>query len=306
MHTSPTFPEQFDWSLMRSFLAVFEQGSLSAAARTLHVSQPTLSRHIAELETQLNAPLFERTGRGLLPTQAAHAIAEHAQIMAEQASAIRHTLSGHSADMAGVVRISASQTVATHLLPLLLPELYARAPGLTIELVASNQLSNLLHREADIAVRMVRPTHTALIARRIGHVCFAVYAHRDYLRRCSAPTSLHALREHALIGFDRNRGILDGLARLGVTLEAQDFCLRSDDHLVVWQALRAGLGIGFAATWLAQEAPELERVLPELAIPALPVWLVVHQEIHASARIRLVYDWLAERLGQVLLSAALD
>jgi len=291
----------FDWTLMRSFLAVLERGSLLGAARSLGSSQPTLGRHVAELERQLGVVLFERTGRGLVPTRMALSIAEHARAMAGSAEAIGRTLTGQTRQLAGAVRITASQTVAVHMLPPLLAKLREQEPAIAIEVVASNAISNLLRREADIAIRMVRPDQASLIARRIGQVEVGAYAQQDYLRRRGVPRTPADLLRHDLIGFDHDDLIIRSFLAMGQPIERDAFGLRSDDHLVMWQALRAGLGIGFAARWLADREPSVQRVLPDLAISPLPVWLTVHREIRSSARIRAVYDFFARAIPSVLL-----
>jgi DNA-binding transcriptional LysR family regulator len=299
MNTTPA-ATSFDWTLMRSFLAVIERGSLLAAARHLGVSQPTLGRHVAELERQLGAVLFERTGRGLIATSAARSIADQARAMADNAEAIARTVTGQNRQLSGTVRISASPTVATHLLPTLLAEFREREPGIAIDLIASNAVSNLLRREADIAVRMLRPAQSSLIARRVGEVQFGAYARKDYLRRRGVPSKPGDLMQHGLIGLDRDDTIIRSFAKFGLRIERDSFVLRSDDHLVLWQAICAGLGIGFAATWLADREPSLERVLPDLPMPTLPVWLAVHREIRSSARIRALYDFLAKAISPAL------
>jgi DNA-binding transcriptional LysR family regulator len=299
MNTAPASP-LFDWTLMRSFLTVLERGSLLAAADALGSSQPTLGRHVAELERQLGVTLFERTGRGLVPTKVALAIADQARAMADCAASIGRTLTGQSRQIAGVVRLTASRTVATHLLPALLATLRQAEPGIAIEIVSSDTISNLLRREADIAIRMVKPAQASLIARRIGTVEIGAYAHEDYLRRRGVPRTPAELPQHELIGFDHDDLIIRSFRALGLAIERDAFRIRSDDHLVLWQSLRAGLGIGFCATWLADPEPGIRRVLPQLAIPALPVWLTVHREIRSSARIRIVYDFLAGAIGAAL------
>lgn len=299
MNTWPA-TTSFDWSLMQSFLAVIERGSLLAAARFLGVSQPTLGRHVAELERQLGTVLFERTGRGLVATSAARSIADRARAMADNAEAIGRTLTGQSQQLSGSVRITASQVVATHLLPPLLAEFRGRETGIAVDVIASNALSNLLRREADIAVRMVRPAQSSLVARRVGVVRIGAYARKDYLRRRGVPRKPGDLLRHDLIGLDRDDSVLRTFAAFGQPVDRNSFALRSDDHLVLWQALCAGVGIGFAATWLADCEPSLERVLLELPMPTLPVWLAVHREIRSSARIRVLYDFLAEAIPAAL------
>ena len=295
-----SLPTGFDWTLIRSFLAVLDAGSLSGAARQLGGSQPTIGRHVAQLEHQLGATLFERGGRGLVPTAAALSISDQARSMDDSAQAIARKLTGLGRDMQGSVRVSASQIVAVHLLPGLLGALRQQLPGVTVDIVASNRMSNLLRREADIAIRMARPQQASLLARRIGRVDIGVYASAEYLRRHPAPRTAPDLLRHELIGFDQDEQIIRGLQGVGVALTRESFQVRSDDHLVHWQCLVTGLGVGFAATWLAEREPGLRRLLPDLPIPPLPVWLAVHREIRSNARVRAVFDFLASAVAQAL------
>jgi DNA-binding transcriptional LysR family regulator len=286
----------FDWSLVRSFLAVLDAGSLLAAARTLRAQQPTLGRHIAALEAQLGAPLFERTGRGVTPTALALSIAGAARQMAAGADALGHTLAGRAERTGGTVRITASQVAATWLLPPVLAELQRDEPGLQIELVASNALSNLLRREADIALRMVRPAQASLVARKLGEAPIVAAAHRDYLARFGTPRRPEELAGHRLIGFDRDEGILKGFAQMGMPLTREHFALRTDAQIAYGQLVAAGAGIGFVATYVMRQWPGVVPLLPQLAIPVLPCWLAVHREIRASRLVRRVYDFLAEAI----------
>ena len=291
----------FDWSLVRSFLAALDQGSLLGAARLLHMSQPTLGRHIAELESQLGVALFERTGRGLVPTATALQLADAARNMEAGALQLARTLSGVQTQSAGSVRITASTPVAVTLLPPILAAMRQALPDIQVELVSSNQVSNLLRREADIAVRMVRPEQNSLIAKKIGNVSLGVYAHRDYLARSRPLRKPADLLQHELIGSDTDGAILQGFAAIGYPVTREAFVLRSDDFVVQWQAVRAGLGVGFCADYMARSEPEVLRVLPGvLKIPPLPMWLAVHREIRTSRRIRAVFDFLAEALPDVI------
>jgi len=289
----------FDWTLMRSFLAVLEQGSLLAAARRLGSSQPTVGRHVAELERQLGMALFERTGRGLVPTQVALSIAGHARAMADNADAIGRILTGQSKQLAGAVRITAVQMVAGHVLPPILARLRVEEPGIAIEVVASNAISNLLRREADIAIRMVRPDQGSLITRHIADPTIGAYAHEDYLRRRGIPQIPADLLQHDLIGFDQFDLIIRRLQEIGLSIARDGFAIRSDDQLVLWEALRAGLGIGFAGVRMGDKEPGVRRVLPGLTF-TMPIWLTVHREIRSSARIRAVYDFLAKAIPEAL------
>ncbi len=297
---APNSPTAFDWTLVRSFLAVLDAGSLSGAARQLGGSQPTIGRHVAQLERQLGTTLFERGGRGLVPTAAAQSIADQARSMDDSAQTIARKVTGLGRDMQGSVRVSASQVVAVHLLPGLLGALRRQMPGVTVDIVASNRMSNLLRREADIAIRMARPQQASLLARRVGRVDIGIYASAEYLSRRPSPRTAQDLLRHELIGFDQDEQIIRGLQGVGVAVTRESFQVRSDDHLVHWQCLLAGLGIGFAATWLAEREPGLRRLLPDLPIPALPVWLAVHREIRSSVRVRAVFDFLAAAVAQAL------
>lgn len=286
----------FDWSLVRSFLAVLEQGSLLAAARQLQSSQPTIGRHVAELESQLGLVLFDRTGRGLVATEAALRLANAARAMQSGADQLARSVAGVDRSAAGTVRITASQPVSCYVLPPLLAQMRLSLPDVQVELVSSNAVSNLLQREADIAVRMVQPKQATVIARRVGKVAIKACAHQDYLRRRGVPRQPADLLEHQLIGGDRNGDILKAFAARGFPVVREQFAFRTDDLIVVWQAVRAGLGIGFVSEHLLRTDPAVVPVLPKLKIEPIPVWLAVHKEVRTSQRIRAVYDFLADAL----------
>ena len=289
-------PDRFDWALVKSFLAVLDAGSLMGAARCLNAQQPTLSRHVAELEAQLGAPLFERTGRGVTPTAAALAIADAARQMEAGALALSHGLASARSAETGTVRISSSAVAAAWLLPPVIQALQQAEPGIAIELVATNQLTNLLRREADIAVRMVRPVQSSLVARKLGEVAITAAAHRSYLQRAGTPREPRELARHRLIGYDRDDTIERGFARLGLPLARQQFAVRTDDQVAYGQLLAAGAGIGFVAHYNIRHWPGVMALLPTLQIPPLPCWLAVHREIRTNRLVRRVYDFLADAL----------
>jgi DNA-binding transcriptional LysR family regulator len=292
--------ERFDWALVRSFLAVLDAGSLMGAARKLGAQQPTLSRHVAELEAQLGAPLFERTGRGVVPTPMAHAIADAARRMDDAAQALARTVAGRRDDPGGTVRITTSEVAAVYLLPPVLAKLQAQEPSIQIELVASDRITNLLRREADIAVRMARPTQTSLVARRIAEVGIGAYAHRRYLERAGTPREPGDMLAHRLVGFDTDDTVLRGFARLGLPIGREQFALRTDHQLAYGRLIAEGAGIGFSAHYNVAYWPGVVRVLPGLRIPAMPCWLTVHREIRGSRVVRRVYDFLADAIpGQL-------
>jgi DNA-binding transcriptional LysR family regulator len=287
---------QFDWSLVRSFLAVLDHGSLLGAARQLNASQPTIGRHVTELENHLGIVLFDRTGRGLIPTESALRLAESARVMQIGADQLARSAMGAEQSNAGTVRISASQPIACFALPAVLAQMRLTLPQVQIELVASNSVSNLLKREADIAIRMVQPEQATLVARKIGKVAIRACAHQDYLRRRGVPRQPADLLSHDLIGSDRNDEILKGFTAMGFAVTRENFAFRTDDLIVVWQAVRAGLGIGFVSEHLIRTDPAVVPVLSKLAIEPLPVWLAVHREIRTNKRIRAVYDFLSDTL----------
>jgi DNA-binding transcriptional LysR family regulator len=296
----PAGDPRFDWSLVQGFLAVLDAGSLSAGAKRLGANQPTLSRQIAALEGQLGAPLFERTGRGTEPTALALAIADAARRMADGADLLMQGFARRRDAGRGTVRITASQVAASYLLPPILAGLQEEEPGIHIELVASNQISNLLRREADIAVRMVRPAQATLVARKLADVPIVTCAHERYLRGAGTPRQPAELLRHRLIGHDRDESLLRGFAALGLPVTRESFALRSDDHLACGRLVAAGAGIGFAAQYNLRHWPGVVVVLPQLKIPPLPCWLAVHREIRGSTLVRRVFDFLAEAIPREL------
>jgi DNA-binding transcriptional LysR family regulator len=286
-----------DWSHYRAFLAVLRDGTLSGAARDLGLTQPTLGRQIAELERQLGTALFIRSQRGLMPTDAARDIAPHAETMAAAAGSMRRAASGGTSDAAGVVRITASEIIGAEVLPPLLADFRRTHPSVTIELVLSSRVEDLARGEADIAVRMVRPAQQALVARQIGAVRVGLYAHRAYLKHAPAPTSLAALLSgHALIGFDKETPFVRGVSKR-IPITRSQFALRTDNDLAHLAAVRAGFGIGFIQHGIARRDRNLVAILPDEISLALDMWLVLHEDLRASKRLRLMMEHLAKGLG---------
>lgn len=284
--------EDLDWTLMRSILAVADTGSLSAAARHLGLSQPSLSRHIARAEGLAGGSLFLRQPRGLVPTPLGQALLPHARAMADAAARASLALAGRDMGTGGTVRVTASCVTSAHLLPPMLAHLHGLAPGIQIELVPSDQPENLLYREADIAVRMFRPAEDDLITAHVADLPLGLYASKSYVAARGMPVGLTALGQHDFLGFDRSDLMLRMTAALGITFHRNDFWLRCDDQLVHWQMVKAGLGIGGMQRIIGDADPMVTRVLPDLALPALPVWLTAHAALREVPRIRLVFDHL--------------
>jgi DNA-binding transcriptional LysR family regulator len=290
----------FNWALIQSFLAALEHGSLMGAARATGVSQPTLGRHIAELEDQLKLVLFERTGRGLQPTGQALQLAEAAHAMQDGAARFSRMASGSGQKVQGRVRLSASQPVACFLLPPILARMRQALPDVVVDLLVSNSVSNLLMREADMALRMVRPEQSSLVAKHIGQMALRACASQSYLQRKGTPQQPADLLAHDLITGDRNTEIEDGFAALGFPASSLRHGLRTDDLIAHWAAVQAGLGVGFVSEHLIDSDPTVKAILPMIELPVFPVWLTVHRELRTSALMRAVFDFLADEVPQAL------
>ncbi len=281
-----------DWALLRVFLEVAASGSMSRAAVALDSSQPTLSRQIAQLEAQLGHTLFERTTRGVRLTEAGAALQAPAERMREHARQFSLVAAGRSQVLAGTVRITASEMVSAHLLPAMLRGLRDAHPEIQVELVASDAVENLLEREADIALRMVRPQQGTLVARRLPDQPLGLYVHRDYVRAHGQPTPA-TLKRHEWVGYDRSDQMLRGFRAAGFVVDKAMFAFRCDNQIVAWQAVLAGLGIGVGMASVAARSPQLVRVLPKIPVPALPLWLTAHRELRGTPRLKIVVDFLA-------------
>jgi DNA-binding transcriptional LysR family regulator len=281
------------WDHCRSFLGVWRTGSLSAAARASGLTQPTVARHITLLEEALDGgALFIRSPHGLSPTDLAGSLVPHALAMEASAAAMLRAASGADGDIAGAVRLSASQIIGVEVLPPILTRIGADHPGIDFELVATNETSDLLRRDADIAVRMVRPAQGALVAQKAGDIQLAMYAHKDYLARRGRPESIDALQDHAIVGFDRQTAGLQALQNIGMPLKREIFAFRTDSDVAQLSAIRAGFGIGICQTNLARSCPDLVRLFPEEMSFFLETWITMHEDLRGNRRMRLVFDRL--------------
>ncbi len=286
-----------DWNLHRTFLAVVQEGSLSGAARRLGLTQPTVARHIDTLEAAVSADLFLRSQHGLIPTEMALDLMPYAESLAATIAALMRAASGRAGEVRGSVRISASEVVGVEHLPPILARLRRRHPGLIVELVLSNEVDDLLRREADIAVRMVEPTQEALVARRLPSIALGLHAHGGYLERRGTPVSVEGLADHDLIGFDQETPALRALVDRFPTLNRAAFALRADSDLAQLAAIRAGFGIGMCQVPIARRDPDLVRVLADAVAVELGLWIVMHEDLKTSARCRAVFDALSEGMA---------
>lgn len=286
-----------DWNHLRAFLATVETGSLSAAARKLGLTQPTLGRQIAALETALSLMLFERNGRQLALTDAGRELVPSARNMGTAANHLSLTASGQRSELSGLVRITASDATAACLLPEAIRQIRISAPQIRLEIVATDDIQDLMKREADIAVRHVRPEQPNLMARLLREKSGHFYAAKSYLDARGRPTEISDLARHDWIAMGAVDRMQTYLENMGIPLPADAFLVNSENSLVAWEMARAGLGIAPMDDDIAALSPQMEKVLPDHFDVSFPVWLVTHREIHTSPRIRLVFDVLAQVLS---------
>ncbi|OZG75022.1 LysR family transcriptional regulator [Hahella sp. CCB-MM4] len=291
---------KFDWNRARAFLVTAEEGSLSAAARALDMSQPTLSRQVAALEEELRIALFERGAKGLELTPNGLELLEYVRAMAEAANSLSLAASGQANSIEGNITISATEVMAAFVLPPIIRKLRSAYPGINVEIIASNSASDLRRREADIAIRNFRPTQPDLIARRLGDLHAALYATPSYLAELGHPETLKAFSQAQFLGFATNNdNYLNAMVEHGFQLTDQNFCVRTDDHLVHWEMTKQGVGIGVMTVGIGDIEPAVERILPHQEAFKAEVWLVSHRELKMNLRVRTVYDFLAEELESV-------
>lgn len=283
-----------DWALWRSFGAVVEHGSLSAAARSLSLSQPTLGRHIEALEVSLGVNLFTRTIKGLEPNASATRLFEQVQAANTALNEATLLAEGSNTELEGTVRITASTITSNYMLPKMLVEVRSKFPDIQIELVPSDSAENLLMRESDIAIRMFRPTQLELITRKICESQLSCCAHNSYLDKYGIPLNIPELFTHEMVGFDRSDLLSTVAKRLGFDLKREHFSLRTDSQTAIWEMVKAGWGIGFAQNLLIDQTSGMVKLLPDLQLPPLEIWLTTHKELFTSAKIRVIYDLLAD------------
>ena len=287
-----------DWRALQDVVIVAETGSLSAAARRLNVSQPTVGRRIEQLEEQLGALLFNRTARGLVLTKLGESILNHAKQMEEGALAIERIATGANQDLQGNVRISLIEDLGINWLPQKLSEFHVEFPQLAIEVNIDNRNVNLLRREADIAVRLARPEQVDLICRKVGMLHFGLYASQSYLNEHGIPEKRADLKEHFHVGFDEVMSRGPNIKKLEALFNQENIRHRSNSHIEMMEATRSGIGCAALCCFIADTHPDLQRVLTNEFDYAREIWLVTHAEINSSARIRAVFDFLGNALGE--------
>ncbi|NRA20433.1 MAG: LysR family transcriptional regulator [Oceanospirillaceae bacterium] len=288
----------FDWNRARAFLITAQEGSLSAAARALGMSQPTLSRQVSALEKELGVVLFERVGLGLTITPSGLELLQKVKLMGEAASQFSLLATGQSQQLEGNVCISASEVYAMFWLPKIVAKLRLLEPKIHIEIIATSQVSDLRMREADIAIRNFRPTQPELIARKIKEVEAKLYATTEYLNSIAKIDCKADLAGAAFISFDGSGMLLKGLQERGLNLTAANFPVLSESFMVHWEMVKQGLGIGIMPEDIGALEPKVRQVLPSFSSISFPIWLTVHRELQTSSRVRMVYDLLATELAK--------
>lgn len=285
--------ENIGWELYRSFLSVMQEGSLSAAARSLGSTQPTIGRHIAELERVLSITLFIRTQGGLTPTESANALLLPASEMASIAAAMERVARSQGDGIQGTVRVTTSDVIAIEVLPRIFADIAEKFPQINIELVLSDKVQDLLNREADIAIRLFRPTQTQLVARRIGNIEVGFFAHKRYLKKHGTPATLADLEEHRLIGFDRLTDYIRSVVKtLPFPVDKNSFCFRTDSNVAQLALIRAGIGIGICQVEQAKQDDNLVRLLVDDFCFEMDTWVTMHEDLRKSPACKAIFDQL--------------
>ena len=295
--------DNLDWNQLKAFLETAETGSLSAAARKLGLTQPTLSRQVAAIEQHMGVTLFERVGKAMVLTPTGLDLLEHARAMGAAAEALGLAATGRSEAVGGVVSVSATDAVAAYLLPPIVQRLRDQEPGIAVEVVSSNALSDLLRREADIAIRHVKPEQPDLIARLIGEATAHFYASEGWVKTHGHPRTAQDATQVPFVGSDRAGRYLEYLRQYGLQLSEDNFSCYSDHTVAHWALVCQGMGIGAMMESIARHTPGVVRVLDDLPPVRFPIWLVSHRELRTSRRIRVVFEALAEGLSN---GASLD
>ena len=287
-----------DWSALRDVVTVAETGSLSAAARKLGVSQPTIGRRIEHLEQQLKTVLFNRAPKGLTLTETGNQILAYAQRMSDEAIAIERVARGASQSLEGTVRVTLTDMMGNHWLPAKLPEFFQRFPGLRMEVAVENRNLDLIKREADIAIRFGRPKQLDLVTRKSVEINYGVYATTAYLEKHGRPKSLRDFKHHYFVSYDEAVFQIQHLRRVEKIVGQQRILHRSSNITGVLEATKQGIGIGITGCYFSDPEPSLERLMPERFNVAYTAWVVAHADLFKSARIKAVFDFLVEKLEE--------
>ncbi|MGF1718906.1 LysR family transcriptional regulator [Vibrio kyushuensis] len=287
----------FDWNRTRAFLVTAEVGTLSGAATALNMTQPTLSRQVAALEKEIGVTLFERAGQRLELTTSGLELLEVARRMGEAACDFSLTAKGQSQALEGSVIVSVCQLDAVYRLPKIIANLRKKEPGITIEVVVTNSVSDLKRREADIAIRNFKPTQPSLIARRLGDEIVHLYGTKDYLTSFPEEYPPGDIDDIQIIGFNSSNVISEQLNNQGWKLTSSNFKVITECQLMQQQLCKTGLGLIYLTQDVGDVDTDLLRAFDDYVTPIhVPVWIVCHEELHTNLRIRRVFDLIAEEM----------
>lgn len=286
-----------DWADIRLFLTVLDRGSLVAAAEHLNLTQPSVGRRLAAMEQRFGTPLFVRAGRRMQLTDAGSAILDSARSMEREMLAIERSLEVQSTSLCGDVTISATEGTGTEWLTPVLLDFHARYPDIGLKVQIDGRAVDLIRREADIALRLGQPVQPNLIARRLLTVGFGLYANEAYLSRTAPVNALEDLHTHKLVGLQAPGATLSSGLFLPSSTEALPGKLvyLTNSPSAQLSAVQQGFGIGILSHRWVSVTGGLTRVLPDYTPMTIDLWLVTHEELRHSARIRAVFDFLAER-----------
>ena len=288
------------WELIQAFSTVAKSGSLSKAAKALNTSQPTLSRQIALLEKRLEITLFERSTQGLKITDLGAKLIESSDMMLQASEQFMRTASGSTLSLAGNVRISANEVIGLYYLPEAITEFNQRYPEIQVEIDISNQSTSLHKRDADIALRMFRPTQPELIAKRLPNIELNFVASNDYLRKYGHPKNLQEIAQHTLIGYDKDSQFIKSIKKLGFPISEKDFYLKTDFLPLQIELARKGAGITITHKHLINQWSELNEIMSDVTLPHLELWLVCHADVQHNRRIRVLMSYLTIYFEELL------
>ena len=289
-----------DWNALKVFLAIAESGSLTAAARKLKISQPTLSRKLVNLEQSLDSLLFQRLPRGLVLTEAGESIMQSVRQMGDQVLDVEKKLTGQNLRLEGNVRLTTTEYIGNFWVTEELRGFRAHYPGISVNLQVDMQVINLVRREADIAVRLGRPDQPDLIAKKLGSFSSYLAASKSYLKKYGTPESLEDLKDHYAIGYSQEMAQNNYTQKLYSHFHRENILFTSNSLNTTYEAIDKGLGVGIMPDIAATKYSDIQFLLTEKHHLELEVWLVTHAEIQHNARIRALYDYLAESLSRRL------
>ena len=282
-----------DWRWLRSFIAVASAGTMKDAASASGISQPTLSRHVRQLEDELDMTLFEHAGRNLVLSQKGRVLLERAIEVRDAVAGFERQAIGESEEITGTVRVTMHCMLGYHFAPGWLMDLQQAHPQISVDLVVDDRV-NLLLREADIAISTLKPTQLDLISHRVGQFMLGIYASEIYLSgREIGPFS--ELFRHDLIGFDRITTWLENANAAGFDMSREDFAARTDAWAVHPQLIRQGFGMGVIPVQVG-DAMGLTRVHVDFELPGDELYLTAHPDLQRNPRISLVWNHLRAAL----------